>query len=101
MSIERAIRSAVETGKVTIGQRETLRSVKNKETKLVIVAENCPRDLREDLEYYAKIMKVDIYEFKGTSLELGSVCGKPYVISMLGIIDEGESNILERIRRKQ
>ncbi|RLG57481.1 MAG: 50S ribosomal protein L30e [Candidatus Hydrothermarchaeota archaeon] len=100
MSIERAIRVVVETGKVTMGHRETLRAVKNKEAKLVIVAENCPRDLREDLEYYAKTLGIDLYEFKGTSLELGSVCGRPHVVSMLGVVEEGESNIVEMLRRK-
>lgn len=100
MNIEREIRLAVDTGKVTIGHRETLRAVKNKEVKLVVVANNCPKELKEDLVYYARVMDVPFFEFEGTSLELGSVCGKPYVISMLGIIDPGESNILELERRR-
>lgn len=100
MNVEKAIRTTVDTGKVIFGERETLRAVRNKEIRLVILATNCPNGLKDDLKHYAKLSGVYVYEFAGPSLELGAVCGKPFVISMLGVVDAGDSDIFELSRRK-
>lgn len=99
MDINLAIRSAVDTGEVLLGERETLKALRNKGIKLAVVAKNCPQDLRDDLEKFGKMTDVSVYEFNGTSLELGAICGKPYVISMLGVISAGDSDIFELGRR--
>ena len=31
----------------------------------------------------------------GTGMELGAVCGKPFIISVLTVIEEGNSDILK------
>jgi large subunit ribosomal protein L30e len=95
MNVEKAIRTAVDTGKVIFGERETLRAVRNNEITLVIVAKNCPPNLEMDLKHFARLSDVFVYEFSGTSVELGSVCGKPFIISMLGVLKAGDSDILE------
>jgi len=91
---EVVIRNAVDKGKVLLGAKESLNATLNKEAKLVIMSSNCPRPQREDLERYSGISKVKIYRFKGTSMELGSVCGKPFPVSMLAVLDPGESEVL-------
>ena len=95
MNVEKAIRTAVDTGKTIFGERETLRAVRNKEIKLVVMAKNCPPDLERDLKHFAQLSDVFVYEFSGTGVELGSVCGKPFIISMLGVLEAGDSDILE------
>jgi large subunit ribosomal protein L30e len=100
MDVERAIRVAVDTGKVYLGKEETLNAVRNKEVKLVVVASNCPPDAKSDLLRYAELAGIPVYEYPGTSLELGAVCGKPYVVSMLGVVEAGDSDIFELGRRK-
>lgn len=95
MNPEVVIRNAVEKGKVLLGARETLNATHNKKAKMVIVSSNCPASAREDLERYSKMSNVRVYRFKGTSMELGSVCGKPFSISMLTVLDPGESEVLE------
>ncbi len=95
MNVEKAIRTAVDTGEVIFGERETLRAVRNNEVKLVIMAENCPPELERDLKHFARLCDVSVYEFSGTGVELGSVCGKPFIISMLGVVKAGDSDILE------
>ena len=37
-------------------------------------------------------VKVHIYD--GNNMELGALCGKPFSVSALAIIDKGSSNIL-------
>ena len=100
MDVERAIRVAVDTGKVYLGRKRTLGAVRNKEVKLVVVANNCPQDVKGDLLRYAELAGIPVYEYPGTSLELGAVCGKPYVVSMLGVVEAGDSDIFELGRRK-
>jgi len=34
-----------------------------------------------------------------TSMELGSVCGKPFSASVVAIMDAGESDILSKIKK--
>lgn len=84
------IKQAVDTGEVIIGARRTEKAVKKKVAKLVVTASNCPT--------YPWLIKsgVKTYRFKGDSLSLGSACGKPFPVSILTIIDPGESGILSR-----
>lgn len=90
--INRALKMAIETGKVFIGQEQSIKAIKNDKAKLVIIANNCPK------EFLKKIEKVSIYKFKGNNVELGAVCGKPFPISTLTIIEEGESDILSIVK---
>ncbi|MFQ6051522.1 MAG: 50S ribosomal protein L30e [Candidatus Hydrothermarchaeota archaeon] len=98
MSISRAIKLAADTGKITLGYNSTVKSLKFKSTKLVILASNCPKSLREDIERYARISSVPVLHLDKTRLELGPLCGKPFGVSVLGVIDPGESNILNLSR---
>jgi large subunit ribosomal protein L30e len=95
VNVEKEIRSAVDTGKVMMGERETLKAVKDEGLKLVICASNCASELKEELEKHAIISEVPVYKFGGSSLELGAVCGRPHLISMLGIISPGDSDVLK------
>ena len=95
MNVEKEIRSAVDTGKVILGEKETLRAVKAKGVKLVIYATNTKEDVISQLEKHADIGEVPLYKFDGSSLELGAVCGRPHLISMLGIESSGDSDVLK------
>lgn len=95
MNVEKEIRAAVDTGKVVRGEKETLKAVKTGEIKLVIFAANCKEDLKGELEKHADIGGVPLYGFGGSSLELGAVCGRPHLISMLGIFGAGDSDVLK------
>ncbi len=99
MDIEKAIRSAVDSGKVIFGERQTLKATRSGEIKLAIIAEDCPQERRESLEKLGEASGVNIYNFQGSGMDLGSVCGKPFIVSMMGIIEAGDSDILEVGRR--
>jgi large subunit ribosomal protein L30e len=95
MDIDRGIRDAVDTGNVTLGSVKSIQGLKLGKGKLVILAQNCPDDIREDVLHYSKLSDIPVYDYKGTSVELGSVCGKPFTVATLTIKDPGDSNILE------
>ena len=95
MDIDRGIRVAVDTGTVTLGSDKSVQSLKLGKGKLVIIAKNCPEELRDDIMNYSKLSEVPIYTYEGSSVELGSVCGKPFTVATLIIKDPGDSTILE------
>jgi len=84
----RALKVAVDTGKVILGARGVRRAVKDKQVRLVVLASNCP-----DADRMA-VSGVKVHTFPGTNVELGAACGKPFAVSSVAIIDPGESNIL-------
>ena len=95
MDVDRGIRVAVETGNVTLGSQKSIQGLKLGKGKLIIIAQNCPRDIREDVMHYSKLSEIPVYDYQGTSVDLGSVCGKPFTVATLTIKDPGDSTILE------
>ncbi|MBR0271131.1 MAG: ribosomal L7Ae/L30e/S12e/Gadd45 family protein, partial [Methanobrevibacter sp.] len=52
----------------------------------------------EDVEYYAKLSEIPCHIYDGTSVDLGSVCGKPFTVATLIVNDPGDSTILDDLR---
>ncbi|MCX8200070.1 MAG: 50S ribosomal protein L30e [Candidatus Micrarchaeota archaeon] len=94
MDVQKAIRMAVDTGEVLLGKNEAQRSLHTGKCKLVVLAQNLPADLKLTIQKKARLAGVPYYVFEGTSSDLGGLCGKPYPISVMAIIDEGDSEIL-------
>jgi len=88
------IRLAVDTGKVAIGYREVAKSISNSEAKAVVIAAKGKKDIIDDIVHMCNIAGIKIIKFNENSLELGTICGKPYSVNALAIIDQGSSNIL-------
>jgi len=99
MDVDRGIRVAVDTGDVTLGSEKSIQSLKLGKGQLVIVADNSPKEILEDVEYYSKLSQIPVYIYNGTSVELGSVCGKPFTVATLVINDPGDSTVLEIISK--
>ncbi|MBQ6220604.1 MAG: 50S ribosomal protein L30e [Methanosphaera sp.] len=95
MDIERGIRVAVDTGKVILGSNKSIQAIKLGNGELVVLAANAPKTLKEDIEVYSKLSEIPVHVFDGSSVELGSICGKPFTVSVLVIQEPGDSNILE------
>ena len=95
MDIERGIRVAVDTGKVILGSNKSIQAIKLGNGELVVMAANAPKNLKEDIEVYSKLSEIPVHIFDGSSVELGSICGKPFTVSVLVVQESGDSNILE------
>ncbi|MFH1221909.1 MAG: 50S ribosomal protein L30e [Candidatus Micrarchaeota archaeon] len=91
-----AIRLAVESGKVEFGARTGLfESMFGKTAKLFIVAANTPAAYNNNVAYFAKKASIPVIAFPGSTMELGSVCGKPFPVSVLSVYDVGNSNLMD------
>ena len=91
MDINKALKTAVSTGKVLFGYDQTIKALNTKSTKLIIVSQNCPN---EHLVVIEKQKDVPFYQFGGNNMELGSACGKPFSVSVISVLSAGESEIL-------
>jgi large subunit ribosomal protein L30e len=88
MDIERNLKIAINTGKVLFGTKEAEKSLKSRTAKAIVVAENCSNEL---------ILNQNITKllwFPGDNVALGALCGKPFSISAVTIIDPGESGVM-------
>jgi large subunit ribosomal protein L30e len=71
--------------KVIIGSKQAIKNLKLKNVKLVVVASNCPENIKKDIGYYSKLTGIRVENFDGTAKQLGVFCGKPFSIAVLTI----------------
>ena len=100
--IDTNIKVAYKTGKIVYGRNTVLKELRKDAFKMLILANNCPKELESQLNYYNEIMgnKLFFHKYKGSSHDLGLACAKPYWISVIGIIDPGDSDLLS-LKTKQ
>ena len=67
MDLAFELRKAIETGKVVIGSNETIRLARAGEAKLIIMAKNAPKEVKDDINYYASPVSY-------THLTLPTIC---------------------------
>ncbi|KAN0070002.1 50S ribosomal protein L30e-like protein [Elaphomyces granulatus] len=84
----------MKSGKVTMGTKSTLKTIRSGKAKLVLIAGNCPPLRKSELEYMAMLSKCPVHHFNGNNIELGTACGKLYRCSSMAILDAGDSDIL-------
>ena len=91
IDIGKALKSAISTGVVEFGVDECQpeKAVKAGKAQLVIVSRNCPSKALT-----AGDIGVKVHVYEGNNMELGALCGKPFSVSALAVIDKGTSNIL-------
>ena len=93
--LDRSINSAVKSGKTALGLKTAIKEAKMRRAKAIVVASNTLQSYKEDLLHYAKLSNIPILEYPGTSQDLGTICGRPHLVSALTIYDPGDSDILE------
>jgi len=94
IDIDKAIATAAKTGKVFFGANSAVQNARIGKVKMIILAANCPKNIRADIEYYCRLSKIPLITYKGSSIDLAAVCGKPFMISALSIREPGDSEIL-------
>ena len=95
--VDNNIKVAYKTGKIMYGKNQVLKNLKSENPyKMLIVSNNCPAELINQLNHYNSILKdkVFIYKYQGSSWDLGLACAKPYMISVIGVIDFGNSDLI-------
>lgn len=58
-------------GSLLLGYKSALKSLRQGQSKLILIANNCPAIRRTELEYYAMLSKSQVHHFDGNNIELG------------------------------
>jgi large subunit ribosomal protein L30e len=82
-ALEKVIKDAVAADKYKSGIKEVLQAVKG--SKLIIVSKSIDSTNRAKLEEQAKTANVAVYEYHGTSVQLGKLCNKPFRITAIAL----------------
>jgi large subunit ribosomal protein L30e len=82
-ALEKVIKDAVAADKYESGIKEVMKSVK--ESKLIIVSKSIDSAEKAKLEEQAKTANVAVYEYPGTSVQLGKLCNRPFRITAIAI----------------
>jgi large subunit ribosomal protein L30e len=62
------ISTVMKSGKVTLGYKSTLKSLRAGKAKLVIIAGNTPPLRKSELEYYSMLSKAPVHHFSGNNV---------------------------------
>ena len=95
--VDTNIKVAYKTGKIIYGKNQVLKNLFRENTfKMLIVSNNCPSELMTQINHFDSLLKdkLFIHKYKGSSWDLGLACAKPYMISVMGIIDFGDSDLI-------
>lgn len=79
------IRENLEKDNLLFGRDETLKGLKNKTLDKVFISKNVDEETRNSLAYYANLQEIDVVNTNLTSIDLGTLCKKPFSVSMLGL----------------
>lgn len=77
------LRKALKEKKIIIGTEKTLKSIKSGKVSKVFLAKNCPDDVKQSVERYAEISKIDVVQLKESNEEIAMICKKPFPIGVL------------------
>ena len=83
MNVKQEIRKCVEEKKVIIGTERTIKALKKGSLSKVFLAANTSADVVAEVNALAN--KAEVVVLKENNEELGTICKKPFFISVLGI----------------
>ncbi|TET58407.1 MAG: 50S ribosomal protein L30e [Promethearchaeota archaeon] len=95
--VDTNIKVAYKTGKILYGKNQILKNLfRENPFKMLIMSNNCPSELMTQINHLNSLLKdkLFIHKYKGSSWDLGLACAKPYMISVMGIIDFGDSDLI-------
>ena len=73
------MKNELQSNKPVFGFERTLKNLKNRKTKIVFFAHNCPSEFKERISLY----DVDAYELTVDGTELSLICKRPHRVSII------------------
>ncbi len=79
------LKKLAEQGKLVMGTERTLTKLKAGHIAKVFVSSNCPQQVRDSINHYTQLSNAEIIDLDYHNDELGTVCKKPFAISVAGV----------------
>ncbi|MGE0792930.1 MAG: ribosomal L7Ae/L30e/S12e/Gadd45 family protein [Candidatus Woesearchaeota archaeon] len=80
------IKKLLDSDKLIIGLKRTLKNLKKSKVEKVFLAKDCPEGFEEDIEYYGKFADLKIEKLDMACDDLGLFCKKPFPITVIGVL---------------
>uniref|UniRef100_K3WD43 Ribosomal protein eL8/eL30/eS12/Gadd45 domain-containing protein n=1 Tax=Globisporangium ultimum (strain ATCC 200006 / CBS 805.95 / DAOM BR144) TaxID=431595 RepID=K3WD43_GLOUD len=93
-NINSRLQLVMRSGKVALGYKQTLKALRSNKAKLVLISNNTQPLRKSEVEYYSMLAKTGVHHFAGNNNDLGTACGKFFRVSVMCILDAGDSDIL-------
>jgi len=74
------------TGKLVLGTKQTVKALRKALLDKIFLAENCPDLIVEDIKHYSELVQVPVEQLTVACDELGAVCKKPFMVSVVGVL---------------
>jgi large subunit ribosomal protein L30e len=98
--LNRNFRILVKTGKIVMGAKNVIRTLRTGQIKLLIIADNLPPASKAEILRHVSLQnrKVDLFTYPGSSIDLGNQTGRPHMVTALAVEQAGDSKILEVVK---
>lgn len=80
------LKDAMTKKKLVIGTDLTIKKLKLGKISKVYLSKNCTVEMKNDIERYSKLAKIEMVQLDKSNEELGVICKKPFYISVLGVL---------------
>ena len=98
IDLDRIIKSALKSGKINIGSKQTINAARTGKAIAFIEADNCPENIQEKIRSYADKSKIPVFKYPSSALDLGLICGKPFTVSAMTIRTLSDPELLRVIK---
>lgn len=79
------VKLAMKEGTAIIGFQRTMKLLRKNKIKKVFFASNTAKRTKEDIMHYSSIAQVPVEQLKLTNEDVGTMCKKPFSISVIGV----------------
>ena len=81
-----SVKQVLEKETIVFGSEQVLKKLRVGKAVKVFMSVNCP--VEEDIEKYAVMTKTEIVRLDKTNKELGTICRKPFDVSVFAVVRE-------------
>ena len=79
------IKKALKEKKAVIGTDRVINNMRLGKIEKVDLTSNCPESVKDEIKHFSKLSNAKVVQLKIPNDELGTVCKKPFSISVLGV----------------
>lgn len=87
MNAEEELTKALKAQNLVYGRDETVKKLRLGKIKRIFLARNLPDIIKEDINHYASLADVEVFQLSVDNDELGVKCKKPFSVAVLATIE--------------
>lgn len=80
------LKAKAQQKELVVGMERVIKGIQRGKLVKVFLASNSPAKMKEDLIRYAALAHISVYELPQTNEELGIICKKNFLVSVVGLI---------------